>query len=99
MEFIKEGSTLPIPLNLIPTPSLFIYFYKKICILLRKKKQQNPQTENNFKIVNNGDVGDRISKGIKRSLNRKESIEGSELTYRVKQIFKNNLILYNTRLY
>ena len=38
IEFIKEGSVLPIPLNIIPTPALIIDSMKQRCFL---KKPQN----------------------------------------------------------
>ncbi len=39
MEFIREGSTLPIPLNLVPTPKSIVLSYKYLINFVKKKKQ------------------------------------------------------------
>ncbi|KAI3381524.1 hypothetical protein SNEBB_008688, partial [Seison nebaliae] len=38
MEYIKAGATLPVPMNIIPTPKSFVYFCKYICKLVQCKK-------------------------------------------------------------
>ncbi|KAK3600933.1 hypothetical protein CHS0354_004142 [Potamilus streckersoni] len=35
MEYIKEGSTLPIPFNIIPTPKAVCKLLKSVCVLFR----------------------------------------------------------------
>ncbi len=45
MEYIKEGSTLPVPFNLIPTPKAFVIINNKIKEFIKKKKNPNPIEE------------------------------------------------------
>jgi hypothetical protein len=41
MEYIKEGSTLAVPFNLIPTPQSLVRFYKWVKMKLTKPKYTN----------------------------------------------------------
>ncbi|CAF1249920.1 unnamed protein product, partial [Didymodactylos carnosus] len=43
MEYIKEGATLPVPFNIIPTPKSLYYLYQKI--IQRKKLRKRHQRE------------------------------------------------------
>ena len=46
MEFIREGATLPVPLNIIPMPSLIVKLFKKIFgFVLKKDKFNRPTNE------------------------------------------------------
>lgn len=40
MEYIKDGGTLPVPINIIPTPKSFVYMFKKIKGIFSKKKEK-----------------------------------------------------------
>lgn len=84
MEFIKEGSTLPIPLNLIPTPSLAILAMKKIIRIFRKSDDNVSEGGNDVRMKPNGDMNGRLPKGMPNgAANRRQSVEGGELNYRV----------------
>lgn len=37
MEYIKDGGTLPVPFNVIPSPKSIYYFFKKIIAKIRRK--------------------------------------------------------------
>ena len=39
MEYIREGATLPVPFNIIPTPKSFYYLFLKLVNLFKKKKK------------------------------------------------------------
>ncbi|KAL3860515.1 hypothetical protein ACJMK2_010634 [Sinanodonta woodiana] len=41
MEYIKEGSTLPIPFNIIPTPKTICKLLKRICLMFRINRQDS----------------------------------------------------------
>jgi hypothetical protein len=40
MEFIKEGFTMPVPFNLVPTPKSFVYGAKRIIDKVLKKDKK-----------------------------------------------------------
>lgn len=40
MEYIKEGSTLPIPFNIIPTPKSIILMVKRFKDFITKEKEK-----------------------------------------------------------
>ena len=59
MEYIKDGGTLPVPFNIIPTPKAFYISFKKIIDVFKKKKKQQSQPkirieENNLQPIRNG---------------------------------------------
>lgn len=79
MEYIKEGSVLPIPFNIIPTPAfLFESFKKLIC---RRKKGENT-TSNSYRI-------DELSHSRSNNVSGRKKQE-DELTFKVN--FKKNFI-------
>ncbi len=45
MEYIKEGSTLPVPFNIIPTPKSCINIFKKLSNLCNKKSHSMSNEE------------------------------------------------------
>lgn len=44
MEFIREGATLPVPLNIIPMPALILKLFRKIFYCVFKKDKQSTNT-------------------------------------------------------
>ncbi len=60
MEFIREGATLPVPLNILPMPALILKFIRKIfyCVIRKKNRQPNEieMPQFNRKNVANGKV-------------------------------------------
>lgn len=38
MQYIKEGATLPVPFNIVPTPKAFMNLIKTIANLFKKKE-------------------------------------------------------------
>jgi len=58
MEYIREGSVLPIPFNIIPTPSLV---YEGFCTVFGKRKVVKELRFENFSSAN---VGPRINVNI-----------------------------------
>ena len=84
MEFIKDGSTLPIPLNLIPTPSLFIYFYKKIKGVFIKDTDDVSEFKNEVRMKPNGNLSHHSLKEMSSAPSITKPNEGTEsLTYKV----------------
>ena len=55
MEFINEGSTLPPPLNIVPTPKGVYELVKKIIRRIKKKPTMNSNSKKNGHL--NGNVG------------------------------------------
>ena len=49
MEYIREGSVLPIPFNIIPTPSLV---YEGFCTVFGKRKEVKELRFENFSSAN-----------------------------------------------
>lgn len=49
MEYIREGSVLPIPFNIIPTPS---FVYEGFCTVFGKRKQVKELRFENFSSAN-----------------------------------------------
>jgi hypothetical protein len=47
MEFIREGATLPVPLNILPMPALILKFIRTIfyCVLRKKNNRQPNEIE------------------------------------------------------
>lgn len=48
MEYIKDGGTLPPPINIIPTPKSVIYMFKKLVNFFSRKKENSKNESCNF---------------------------------------------------
>ncbi|CAF0834169.1 unnamed protein product [Adineta ricciae] len=63
MEYIKEGGTLPVPFNIIPTPENIVQLYQRICNYKKKSPPSSPDHNgsleggNNIPIAANGPRG------------------------------------------
>lgn len=47
MEYIKEASVLPIPLNIIPTPALMFAYIRKMCLSQKAKRKHSQKMKQN----------------------------------------------------
>jgi hypothetical protein len=58
MEFLKHSSVLPIPLNIIPTPSFLIMIFKRIFFYNDYKKRKAEKLNKKFQnsITNNSAI-------------------------------------------
>ncbi|CAF0718901.1 unnamed protein product [Brachionus calyciflorus] len=84
MESIKKGGTLPVPLNIIPTPKSIFYIFKNIVGKIKGNEKKIPETSSD----NGLDILARKSK-IKN---------GDELTYTiVMQRIVKRFLLHNQR--
>ncbi len=72
MEFIKEGATLPVPLNVVPTPSSIVYFMKQIFCYFSKNSDSG-NTEMNASAFHKSKPNGHAKKGD----------NGESLTYKV----------------
>lgn len=48
MEYIKDGGTLPPPINIIPTPKSIFYMFKKLINFFSRKKENSKNENCNF---------------------------------------------------
>lgn len=71
MEFLKHSSVLPIPLNIIPTPSFLIMIFKRIFFYNDYKKRkaeklnkkfQNSITKNSASIRKEEEISYKVKK-------------------------------------
>ena len=77
LEFINQGSTLPIPLNIIPTPHLIWSIIKKIfCIIKYNNEFSSDLPSNNISEKSQKEIEEPHSKD-------------NELTYQVNFFFFN----------
>ncbi|CAH1779725.1 unnamed protein product [Owenia fusiformis] len=59
MEFIKEGSTLPVPFNIIPTPKAIYYFFRSIyrtihdCCFPKKRQSKFQKSARDVQTIKN----------------------------------------------
>ncbi|CAF1556535.1 unnamed protein product [Rotaria magnacalcarata] len=52
MEYIKEGGTLPVPFNIIPTPKSFYYLFRRIFSCVKKLKRPSTDRSNSMETNN-----------------------------------------------
>ena len=82
MEYIKEGSTLPVPLNIIPTPKSIHSIFNKILKFWKRKYSEKPEIdlqnpERTHKTYQKNEVPN-----LKATVStRKQSSSSDELTY------------------
>jgi hypothetical protein len=78
MEYIRDGSTLPVPFNIIPTPKSLIDIFRNI----KKRIQQRN--------ANSSDTNGALNQLAKDASNetRRISMGGTEITYNVSCYFQ-----------
>ena len=78
MQYIKEGATLPVPFNIIPTPKTIIYLVNKVVNLCKKNESKhsvnlNGMASNGRK---NGNGSIHQLNDLKRRVNSYSQIKG-----------------------
>ena len=81
MEFIKDGATLPVPFNLIPTPAIIINLVKRVCCKKCFPEVNRPDNEFNPASMRSNGAPNGAVPGNKNE--RRQSIGGNVLTYKV----------------
>ena len=81
MEYIKEGNTIPAPLNIIPTPKKFVEIFNKVSKFLKKQRRHSTEIDQP-KLAKNARQNQEIEiLNLPTPSNRKKSTNSSELTY------------------
>ncbi|UJR27013.1 hypothetical protein I4U23_008318 [Adineta vaga] len=97
MEYIRNGNPLPVPLNILPTPTAinnFFHYIKKI--ILRKNYSYDNNTETSVGNRRNSD-SESISFDNEGIFNRRQSyISNKKLTYKkvIERVIKRFLLYY-----
>lgn len=100
MEYIKEGSTLPIPFNIIPTPKSILLMIKRIKNFITKDKEKPSEDAFNVSqmrrdgvnlsgnIHSNGKVKIILTTNIKH-----KNYKSNGFIYKFSPILENNQLL------
>ncbi|RNA03569.1 Short transient receptor potential channel 6 [Brachionus plicatilis] len=89
MEYIKDGGTLPVPINIIPTPKSIFYMFKKLTVICLRKKENTKHERSN--------LSDQFQLDIRNNSFRKTSVN-EELTYiKVMQRIVKRFLLHKQR--
>jgi hypothetical protein len=97
MEYIRQGGTLPVPFNIIPTPKSFYNLIKRLTYCFSKKKQP-PKQELEMPSIRQGKrMQNPVSNGLQKTPRRQSNAE-DDLTYIVRVFRKQNISFFSLNI-
>lgn len=90
MEYIREGATLPVPFNIIPTPKSFYYLFLKLVNLFKKKsKKEMSSSSSEPAAVADGGMA-RGNNGLAKNVTERAKNNFSKLNNQPENANENN---------